>query len=72
MITSSWKRTGQKITYQVVIPPNSTAELSLKGKTILESGKKLTEDDNIKWRKQENNSTILLLKSGSYIFTIRR
>jgi len=70
-ITSSWKRTGAKITYQVVIPPNSTAELSLKGKTILEGGKKLTEDENIKIINPKNDLYVLALKSGCYNFTIK-
>jgi len=70
-ITSSWKRTGPKITYQVVIPPNSTAELYLKGKTILEGGKNLTEDENIKTNNPKNEVHVLNLKSGNYIFTIK-
>lgn len=31
-IVSSWKRSGKKIVYTAVIPPNSTATLTLNGK----------------------------------------
>ena len=71
MITSSWKRTGAKIIYQVVVPPNSTAELYLKGKTILEGGKNLMEDRNIKTMNPENDTHVFNLKSGNYIFIIK-
>ena len=71
MIISSWKKTGTKIAYQVTIPPNSTAELYLKGKTILENGKKLADDGNIKWKNPQTDLYVLSLKSGSYIFTIK-
>jgi alpha-L-rhamnosidase len=38
-IVSSWKRNGRKITYQVVVPPGSTATVKLPGGTKqLESG----------------------------------
>src|SRR5690606_29142267 len=43
-IVSSWKRTANKITYRVTVPPNSTATLTFTdiiGKRIYESGKPL-------------------------------
>ena len=71
-ILSSWKRTGKKISYHVTIPPNSTAEMLLKGEKILENEKELSENTAIRIIKKENNVNILYLKSGSYLFTIKQ
>lgn len=71
-IVSSWKRTGKKIEYHVTIPPNSTAELSLPGDTILESGKALSANTSIKVMRQDNGLNELNVKAGSYLFSIRQ
>jgi len=71
MIVSSWKRTGKKIEYKVTIPPNSTAELSLKGDKILEGGKALSENKSVKIASQMGGVNIMNLKSGSYSFVIK-
>ena len=71
MIVSSWKRTGKKIEYKVTIPPNSTAELSLKGDKILEGGKALSENKSVKIGSQVGGASIMNLKSGSYSFSIK-
>ena len=71
MIVSSWKRTGKKIEYKVTIPPNSTAELTLKGNMVLESGKMLSSNESIIVVKQATGLNDLNLKAGSYSFTIR-
>ncbi|MBU1564576.1 MAG: glycoside hydrolase family 78 protein [Proteobacteria bacterium] len=71
MIISSWKRTGKKIEYKVTIPPNSNAELFLKGDKILEGGKALSVNESIKVIKQDNGLNELNLKSGSYLFSIK-
>lgn len=70
-IVSSWKRVGKKIEYHVAIPPNSTAELSLKGDKILEGGKALSENKSVKTVTQVGGVNIISLKSGSYSFSIR-
>ena len=71
MIVSSWKRSGKKIEYKVTIPPNSTAELSLKGAKILEGGRTLSDNKAIKIVKVEGGLSELNLKSGSYSFSIK-
>ena len=70
-IVSSWKRTGKKIEYKVTIPPNSTADLTLKGEKILEGGKELSETSNINLIRRNNKINIMKLKSGNYVFTIK-
>jgi len=71
MIVSSWKRNGKKIEYKVTIPPNSTAELTMKGGKILEGDKALSANESIKIMKQDNGLNELNLKAGSYLFSIR-
>ena len=39
-IVSSWRKEGDKVLYKVIIPPNSTATLNLKGTAILENNRK--------------------------------
>ena len=70
-IVSSWRKTGKKIEYQVTIPPNSTAELFLKGDKVLESGKKLTENGAVKLAGKTNGLNVINLKAGTYFFTIK-
>ena len=71
-ILSSWKRVGKNsIEYRVTIPPNSSAQLVLKGNKISEGGKDLSLNKLVVFRKGENNQNELRLKAGSYLFTIR-
>lgn len=64
-IQSSWIRSGNKITYTVAIPANSSATLKLSGKSI-------TLDGKVVYR-QENglpSDYTAQLKAGKYEFTI--
>ena len=70
-ILSSWKKAGKAIEYHVVIPPNSTADLSLKGSKITEGKKELSENRAIKILKSEAGLSVMNLKAGSYLFTIK-
>lgn len=70
-IVSSWKRVGKNIEYQVTIPCNSSAELSLKGEKIYEGGQLLSENSAIKLIKNESGGKVIRLKSGSYSFIIK-
>ncbi|GAB3011939.1 glycoside hydrolase family 78 protein [Niabella terrae] len=61
-IVSSWKRKGRKITYEAVIPPNSTATVDFAGQQGLvtdQQGRHLASDQP------------LLLSAGRHIFTIQ-
>lgn len=69
-IVSSWKKTGGKVSYQVTIPANSTATLFLNAKEILESGKSLSENKQIKSERSENQTYCIHLQSGTYKFSI--
>ncbi len=69
-ITSSWKRQGNKVTYSVTIPANSTATLYLNAKNILKDGKALSKETSVKKGDKKNQSFTISLMSGSYVFTV--
>lgn len=74
-IEASWKRIGGKISYKVVVPPNSTATLFLpekKGQDILESGKAISKNSHINIINEDGKVLTLKLQSGSYEFLIRQ
>ena len=70
-ITTAWKRSGSKISFRVTIPPNSTADLYLKGNKISEDGKELSVNGTIPITQSAGGIRQINLKSGSYIFTIK-
>jgi alpha-L-rhamnosidase len=68
-IYSSWKRENESVIYQVTIPANSSATLSLLGNNIL------LDDEQIKQSSyatilSEGKEMIIHLESGSYEFKI--
>ncbi|MDP4184010.1 MAG: family 78 glycoside hydrolase catalytic domain [Bacteroidota bacterium] len=71
-IVSSWKRKGTKIDYQVTIPANCSARLTLKGSKILEKNKELSRNQFIQVLQNNNSLNVLSLKSGSYRFIIEQ
>jgi len=70
IIVSSWKRSGGKVWYRVSIPANSTATLMLKAKRILEKGKELAENKQIRVEKRDKKCILAQLNPGEYEFSI--
>jgi alpha-L-rhamnosidase len=64
-IQSSWKRSGNQITYHVTIPANSSASVKLKGKNITLDGKEVYTRANDGKREFATH-----LPAGSYEFKI--
>lgn len=64
-IQSSWKRSGDKITYTVAIPANSSATLKLSGESITLNGKKVYAQGNGQLAGYKAQ-----LKAGKYEFEI--
>ena len=68
-IKSSWEKGGNRIIYNVSIPPNSTASLHLRGTWTVQEGKPVSsediyiDDDNVE-------ISLLQLSAGSYKFLI--
>ena len=71
-IISSWKKSGDKVLYNVSIPANSTATLYLNGKNVLENGKHLSKNKYIQAKKGEKQSLIIYLQAGNYKFSISK
>ncbi|HLN73659.1 MAG TPA: family 78 glycoside hydrolase catalytic domain [Prolixibacteraceae bacterium] len=65
MIQSSWQRSGNTITYKVILPANSSASLKLSGKNITLDGKVVYTKANA-----DKNGYSTQLPSGAYEFKI--
>jgi alpha-L-rhamnosidase len=73
LIRSSWRRTEKGLAWEVVVPPNSAAEVWLpaaRGKRVTESGRKLEQAEGVRRLKEHGDALVLEVSSGSYEFTI--
>lgn len=62
-LISSWRRSEGKVLYSVIIPPNSTASLKLKGKSV-------SEATGLDIETPEKGVLALKLEAGTYEFSI--
>lgn len=70
-IVSSWKRQGEQLTLDIVIPANTTATVFLptqNAATVTENGISLTQAKNVKRLRLEENRIALAVGSGNYHF----
>jgi hypothetical protein len=70
-IVSNWKREGEKLTMEVVIPPNSTATIFVPANdatSVTESNKAAGEAKGVKFLRMENNAAVYAVGSGTYQF----
>jgi alpha-L-rhamnosidase len=72
IIISSWKKSGEEILYNVTIPANSTAKLCLNAIKVLESGKELSENKQIRVEKGDDQILNIYLKAGDYKFSVQK
>ncbi len=70
-IVSSWKKSGKKIDYKVIIPPNSTATLYIDAGKVIENESKLVKNKTISAISDDGDRLKIELKSGSHIFSIK-
>ena len=71
-INSSWKVENGVLTYEAVVPANTTATLYLPAsseKTVKESGKAVKAGKGVRFIKFENSRAVYELGSGTYKFT---
>lgn len=61
-IESSWKRTGNTVVYNLVIPANSTATLKLSGEKISRNGKEISGN--------KDRQIVQNLEAGKYEFVV--
>ncbi|MGM9511565.1 glycoside hydrolase family 78 protein [Larkinella sp. GY13] len=72
-IRSEWKKTGSQLELMVSIPANTIATVYLPnatGSPILESGKPLDQQKEIKVLRTETAQTVVAIGSGSYVFKL--
>lgn len=70
-IVSNWKRIDDKVSMEVIIPPNSTATVYIPAKdaaTVTESGKPADKAEGVKFLRMENNAALYAVGSGTYQF----
>lgn len=73
LIRSSWRRTEKGLAWEIVVPPNSAAEVWLpaaRGKRVTESGRTLEQTEGVRLLKEHEDSLVLEVSSGSYEFAI--
>ncbi len=74
-ITSNWKVDGNTITWEVVVPANTTALLSFPSDVttrILEGGKDVRQSTEVALVLRDDHHTIYEAGAGSYSFTVQR
>ena len=73
-IRSAWKKDGDKLTLDVVIPANTTAKIWLPGSdadvTVSESGTALSEAEGIEDVQASEQGMVVTVGSGTYSFVI--
>jgi alpha-L-rhamnosidase len=70
-ITTSWKRTGNRLALAVVIPPNTTATICIPAKdadSVTESGKPVKKAKGVAYLRTEKDKVWLETGSGNYTF----
>jgi alpha-L-rhamnosidase len=71
LISSSWRRDGNKLTMAVTIPANTTATVYLPTQDpsgVSESGKSAAKAKGVKFLQMENGTAIFTVGSGTYRF----
>lgn len=70
-IATSWKRDGQRLALQVVVPANTTATVCVPARDlagVTESGKPAAQSADVKFLRQEKDRIVLQVGSGTYNF----
>ncbi len=71
-ISSNWKREGTTATFEIEVPPNTTAKVFLPAKSpddIREGGKPVASVPGVKHVGTENGCEVLVIAAGRYFFT---
>jgi hypothetical protein len=71
-IVSNWKREGNKLSMDVIIPANTTATVFVPAKdaaSVTESGKPASEAIGVKFLRMENGAAVYAVASGRYQFS---
>ncbi|MBI5395963.1 MAG: rhamnosidase, partial [Verrucomicrobia bacterium] len=72
-IESAWKKSGDKLTFNVTIPANTTATVfvpAANADAVTESGKPLAKAPGVKFLRMKGDRAVLEVEAGSYRFGI--
>ena len=70
-IAAAWKRAGNRLSLEVVVPANTTATVSVPAKgvaNVTESGRSIQNAEGVKFLRQENDKVVVQVGSGTYKF----
>jgi len=70
-IATAWKRKGNRLTLEVVVPANTTATVWVPTTTIssiTESGRPVAQAEGVKFLRQEDGNAVFEVGSGKYTF----
>ncbi|MGO8699857.1 MAG: family 78 glycoside hydrolase catalytic domain [Limisphaerales bacterium] len=71
-IATSWKRTNNRLTFEVTIPANTSASIAVpttNGETVRVNGKHIAKAKAVKYQRTENDKVWLEVGAGTYKFT---
>lgn len=71
VITSDWKRQGDRFSWKVVVPPNTTAMAFVPTKnaaSVLEGSQAAGKSTGVKFLREEDGAAVFELQSGNYNF----
>ncbi len=74
MISSEWRRSGDRLTMAVTIPPNTTARIyvpAVEPGSVTESGKATGAVPGLQFVHMENGCAVYEVGSGAYEFSVR-
>ncbi len=72
MIKSAWKLENDKFEWNITIPANTTATVyvpTLDNENVMESGRKASKSEGVRFIKREGYLAVFEVESGSYTFT---
>lgn len=75
-IKSEWNRTGDKVEFHIIIPPNTTAKFYLPlsssgGVRITENGKPVEQASGVHRLPATDGSAVFIIESGDFSFSVR-
>ena len=70
-IVSNWKLENGLFTWDITVPPNTTATVYVPGKNIAEGGSPAEKAQGVTLVGTENDKTVFEIESGNYKFTGR-
>ncbi|MDR1153185.1 MAG: hypothetical protein LBL04_00615, partial [Bacteroidales bacterium] len=69
-IESSWELDNDRFSYDITVPPGTSAEVWLPAGTVTESSKPVIDNGEIRFLRKENNRLVYEVQSGKYVFIV--